>query len=356
MPAYVLEFYKLTPEDLRLPLEQRRKVLAAKMKPAGEDGKFPENSLTETADISLLEELMVVSFFCLILGGPPTAFFSGIYLLLFGTWTSLAVYGICMVVLAFHPLPKFYEGIIQSKFSLAIYKYFSFRMIMEDTEIANPDADAWVGASPPHGVLPIANVLSMLGINLFARPFVGGGASVVLNAPFLRYMSLFGGMVSVSASSIDKATTKGLCVGLCPDGIAGMFRTSDENEVVYLRNRMGLAKFALRTGKAIIPAYSIGNTKIFTPWFDPYGIMEFLSRRMQASILVFWGKWFLPVPHRYNITMLCGKPLREGKLEEKAITPERIKATHQRILDGITDIFDRHKAAVGWGETKIIFI
>ena len=46
----------------------------------------------------------------------------------------------------------------------------------------------------PHGVLPFANLLGMLGINSFSfvGTFVGAPASVVYRTPFLRYLTLLG--------------------------------------------------------------------------------------------------------------------------------------------------------------------
>eukprot|EP00466_Bigelowiella_natans_P010013 jgi/Bigna1/142098/aug1.67_g16806 len=321
--TFLMEFFKVPEDLLGMPLEERKKVCRKLMKSTKSPDGFPKGSLTESADISFLEEVMVVAFFSVMMGGPIISFFIGLYLIAYGSYLSWAKFMIVMAILAFHPIPKFYQGLIQSKFSLAIYKYFSFRMIIEDIEMSDQKNSAWVGASGPHGVLPIANIVSMLGINLFARPFVGGAASVVLNTPFLRYMSLFGGMVDVSGKTLQKTTGENLIgliiLGIVPDGIAGMFKTGKDDEVVFLQRRMGLAKFALRTGVTVVPAYSIGNTKIFTPWFDSLGIMEFLSRRAKASFLVFWGRWYLPIPRRYNITLLCGKAIKVEKMRNEDI-------------------------------------
>eukprot|EP00468_Gymnochlora_sp_CCMP2014_P007472 CAMPEP_0167761910 /NCGR_PEP_ID=MMETSP0110_2-20121227/12446_1 /TAXON_ID=629695 /ORGANISM="Gymnochlora sp., Strain CCMP2014" /LENGTH=227 /DNA_ID=CAMNT_0007648669 /DNA_START=389 /DNA_END=1072 /DNA_ORIENTATION=- len=227
---------------------------------------------------------------------------------------------------------------------------------MEDEAIIDALGDPWIGASPPHGVLPIANILSMMGVNLLSRSFVGGGASIVKYSPLLRYMSLLGGMVDVSAGSIKKTNDKGICVGIVPDGIAGMFETCDDAEVVLLKKRMGLAKYALKNGATLIPAYSFGNTEIYTPWFDKFGFMKALSRKLRMSILFFYGRFGLPIPHRANVTLICGIPIKVQQISPENIEQKDIEEVHEKLLKAIKTMFDKHKGALGRGNREIRFI
>ena len=71
-------------------------------------------------------------------------------------------------------------------------------------------------------------------------------------------------------------------------------------EDVALKDKKGLARFSLRTGIPIVPAYSLGNTAAMSCWHDgllfPKGpwIMEKLSRTFRASLFVPVGRWGLP--------------------------------------------------------------
>ena len=201
--------------------------------------------------------------------------------------------------------------------------------------------------------MPFANVLSIPGINSVPGiNFVGAPATVVMHTPFLRYFTIFPS-VPVSGESLQKATDAGLCVGIVPDGIAGIFRQNEHKEVVALKDRKGLARHALRTGTNILPAYSFGNTSCFSAWWDPYGYMERLSRKAQASIFIFWGRFFLPIPRRCQITMVYGDVIVVDKVE--APTQEQIDSVHQKILEGIRDCFEEHKASLGWGDRELEF-
>jgi 2-acylglycerol O-acyltransferase 2 len=120
-----------------------------------------------------------------------------------------------------------------------------------------------------------------------------------------------------------------------------------------LKERRGIARHALRTGTNVLPAYSFGNTAAFSSWWDPFGILERLSRKAQASIFFYWGRFFLPIPRRCQITMVYGDPIIVKKVENP--TKEQIHELHEQILAGIRKCFEDHKAALGWGDKELIF-
>ena len=68
-------------------------------------------------------------------------------------------------------------------FTLSLYKYFSYRFVWSgDAKEQCEKVPAWIGAGPPHGVLPFANVLSIPAINTFSfRHFVGVSSSTFLD-------------------------------------------------------------------------------------------------------------------------------------------------------------------------------
>mmetsp|Transcript_18515 Transcript_18515/g.45284 ORF Transcript_18515/g.45284 Transcript_18515/m.45284 type:complete len:237 (+) Transcript_18515:3-713(+) len=235
-----------------------------------------------------------------------------------------------------------------------MYKYYSYRFMwtgdMLDQAVAAAKKQGWVGAGVPHGVIPIANFLSMPAINEFLNvDFVGAPASVVFHTPFLRYLTIYGA-VDVSAKSLKKATLKGTCVGLVGDGIAGIF---SEGEVVALKNRKGLARFALKNGVTLIPAYSMGNTAIMTALYDSAGIMESLSRKLRMSFFIPVGRWGTVLPRRANVSMLLGPLVAPEQKEDPS--QEEIDAVHQQLLDGIEGCFNTHRGAHGWPDRQFSF-
>jgi len=253
-------------------------------------------------------------------------------------------------------------GMSTCKFTLALYKYFSYRMMWTDDAFEKCEgigSPGWIGVAGPHGVLPLANVLSMPALNAFTKVcFIGAGASVVFRTPFLRYMTCLGGACDVSSGSIKQQTFKGHCVGIVPDGIAGIFKNkgaSAQDEIMALKNRKGLARLSLKTGIPLVPAYSLGNTAVYKPWFDSYGIMERASRALKMSLFGLTGRFGLPVPQRANVTLLLGVPMLPAKIED-APSETDITKFHEELLANITTLFDEHKGPYGWGDRHMRFV
>lgn len=87
------------------------------------------------------------------------------------------------------------------------------------------------------------------------------------------------------------------------------------------------------------------------------GILEKLSRKSQTSLFLYWGRFFLPIPYRTNITMLFGAPIKIQKMDAgKQITQADIDAVHSKLLKAMETLFDEHKSALGWGHRKIRFV
>lgn len=353
---HALQAFSAPQELYALPTEERRAAIKKLTKSTGPEG-FPPKSLTSQASITLAEELLVMAVFLVVMGGPLFMFFAGLAVMLLGTWPLKVSFLVLAAVLGFHPLPgeAFNKMLIRSNFTTVLFKYFSYRFVWcDESADVNFEKSPWIGTGPPHGVLPFANLLSIPAINTFLGcPFVGSGASVVFHTPFLRYMTLWG-VVAVDRKSIEKAVSRGKCVGIVPDGVAGIFKTSSHKELVAMKDRKGIARLALRTGTPIVPAYSFGNTTAFSCWYDSFGILEFISRKAQASLFLYWGRFGLPIPRRVQVTMAFGRVIEVQKVENP--TEEQIDEVHQKIINATKQMFDLHKASLGWGDKEMEFV
>ena len=128
-------------------------------------------------------------------------------------------------------------------------------------------------------------------------------------------------------------------------------------ELVALKNRKGLARLMLRTGTALIPAYSMGNSSVFGVWHDKWGIMEALSRKLQVSLFIPYGRWGLPIPFRVNLTLLFGAPIRVQKVaDDTEPSQKQIDELHEQILDEMSDLFNTHKSSLGLQRQTLKFV
>jgi len=315
-------------------------------------GSWPANYFDE-APISFVEELVAIATLFFTIGGPIVWFFivlpASIY------FEYVLYYLVATVILALHPLPECSNFASRSYVIKCWYKYFSYRFVwVEDEREVAARCAPFIGAGVPHGVMPFANLLSVPALNTTSTySFVGCAASVVPRTPFLRYFTLLG-FTDASKKSIISHLDAGESAGIVADGIAGIFHCNNAEETVNLLNRKGIAKLALTVGVPIVPCYSIGNTECFTAVYDPWGYMEAASRKLQASIFFYWGKFGLPIPHRTKITMVAGRTIMVDKVENP--TEEEIDDVHQKLLTGIKQAFDMHKESLGWGHKTMVFV
>lgn len=254
------------------------------------------------------------------MGGPLFLVTTGLAAVFVGTWREKAAFLLLATTLAVHPLPapgsKLSRELMKSKLTQWMNKYFSYRLLWCDDDVQTARKSMpWIGVGPPHGVLPFANMLGIPAINeTLGCPFVGAAANVVFKTPGLRYLMAYG-CVTADRKDMVKALGRGQCVGILPDGVAGIFRTNKHRELVAMKDRKGLARLALRTGTPLIPVYSFGNTAAFSCWYDRWGILESISRKVQASFFLYWGRCFLPIPYRVQITMAIGKLIEVPQVE-----------------------------------------
>jgi 2-acylglycerol O-acyltransferase 2 len=167
---HVLPMYAALPSTLGLPDDERRAVVASMVKHAGPDG-FPRDSLAQLAPMVWYEELIVALAMLVWLGGPMVWAFGSVLALALGSNRLRVGVLILSAALAFHPMPgaRFSAYLRSSRFALWLYKYFSYRFVWCDDDYEKASqGKPWIGAGPPHGVLPFANVLSIPAINTFA--------------------------------------------------------------------------------------------------------------------------------------------------------------------------------------------
>ena len=194
--------------------------------------------------------------------------------------------------------------------------YFDFETAFEFTDDdvrdmlkKNPDRK-FILASQPHGVLSFCGMSAAA----MADPDIGrihtAAASVLLSTPILKNVMGIFGLVDASRKSLQKHFQKpGIdgCIVIYVGGIAELFKSSLDEERLFLSERKGFIKLALREGVDVVPAYLFGNTNVLSVL--KHGPLADLSRKIQVSLTYVWGKWYLPIPRdtkvRKYLMFLC---------------------------------------------------
>ena len=124
--------------------------------------------------------------------------------------------------------------------------------------------------------------------------FRGLAASAALSMPIFRQLLRGVGAIDASRPSATKALNKGLTVGISTGGVAEVFETDNDDEVIILRERTGLIKLAIRTGAALVPCYLFGNTKLLSLWAGGsvgFELLRTISRKIGFALIFFFGRF-----------------------------------------------------------------
>eukprot|EP00727_Mastigamoeba_balamuthi_P001623 m51a1_g11458 putative mono- or diacylglycerol acyltransferase (768) ;mRNA; r:1297-4143 len=299
--------------------------------------------------------LVTMSAFALLLLSVPVAFVLSPVFLITGRFLAFAVVTVPLVVLSIWPRKLRQNHAVVSCPVWSLWReYFQFGLLTEFDRPLDPDR-RYIFAEVPHGVFPVGLLLaSSLIFNhdlmpvFGTRPAVAAVADVVLALPVWRQVFGMLGVVSASRKSLERVSkTHNICI--VPGGVAEMAITSHDAERVYLKKRKGFVKFALRHGFDLVPCFHFGNSQIIH--MHESRLLQWLSRKLRFSLLLFWGRWGLPIPYPAHILEVVAPPIHVERVEEP--TEQQINELHDRFVKELIALFERHKHRVGWTDRTL---
>ena len=179
---------------------------------------------------------------------------------------------------------------------------------------------------------------------------------MALKMPLLRHYLGYLGIIPATSKVLQNYIEKeGASIGISSGGVAEIFETNaKDGEVIFMKDRKGFVKLALRTGTTIVPCYIFGNTKIMDVFYDPYGVLQNLSRYLKFGLCLLYGRFGLPIMKRKSILGVTGYPIYVPKLPEEKITKELIDHYHNLFMEELDSTFEEFKHVYGWSEKKLI--
>lgn len=293
--------------------------------------------------------LLTVSLYCgtvhLLLLLAAASFLSRAALLtLLGLWATVLLPVRCL-------WPAFVS--MRNPIFTAWRRYFRYSVIIDaDIELRNKK---YVIAEWPHGVFPLSQLIAVSLADMCwpGHPVYFLAADSVFRVPLWRHLISWAGGASATAASFRRLLTKG-SVGLVPDGIAGMFLSEDDCEVIKIKERKGFVRIAVEAGADILPCFHFGNSRLFK--FGPRS-WERVARRHRVALGLMFGRWGLPLalPNRVPLMMAIGAPIEVRQLSRDDPGFEAaVDAAHGALIRAMVDLYDRHKHEYGWGDRPLV--
>lgn len=268
------------------------------------------------------------------------------------SWPTIVLGLPILISLGMPDTAKFMSGAVFRSWPMRqVPKYFEFEEYHEctDQELAASKKNYIFGAHP-HGVFSFCGVCAFISsVNhptgfgpTLAAKVPTAAASVLKVFPILKdVLGLFGVLAADSKTLAKRLAKEGgsgsffLYIG----GMAELFRSSPKREAVFLQNRKGFIKLAMRAGADVIPVYLFGNTTVLVALTA--GPLAELSRKLGVSVTLFWGRFGLPMPKRVRITYARGRPLGLPHIAEP--TEADINEWHTKYCEAVKVLFDRYK-------------
>lgn len=266
-----------------------------------------------------------------------------IVFILRGSYVAGAILA-AFIYLTVIPLPKTHWNDFMYGYLFDVWReYFQFETDLSLVEGKLTDDKKFMFFEYPHGIFPVGQFVSASVIREVTpnKMICGTAADIVLKFPLMRQVMSWIGTRSAQRKSIAKIYSEGHHCAVCVGGIAEMYLISPEKEEIFLLKRKNTIKTAIQEGAHIVPAFFFGNTRLFNI-AGASGSNSFLSqfsRKIRASIVLFYGRHYLPVPFRHPIRASFGEVV-EVKQNDNP-TDEEIQEVMDRVKKSLEGVYAR---------------
>ncbi|CAH0368606.1 unnamed protein product [Pelagomonas calceolata] len=175
-------------------------------------------------------------------------------------------------------------------------------------------------------------------------------APVLFRIPLLRQILLgFGCATPATKRRMCDLMNRGIDFGILPGGMHEVALYEKGRDRIY--TRPGFVKYALQYGVCLLPAFTFGESDLYTNLRAPLyrSICEFTLSRFGFIIPVFWGpRWWCPLLPRDDVALhtVVAEPVHLPKIANP--TRSDVEKFHGAYVTALTRLYDTHKAQFGY--------
>jgi len=138
---------------------------------------------------------------------------------------------------------------------------------------------------------------------------------------------------------------------MIPGGFSEATISSLNVDRVFLRERKGFVKYALKYGYSLTPCYIFHESGLYWNLQGIWGPRLWLNRFGIPGVVPFgrWSCFFLPRNEHLNIVV--GRALNLPRIEKP--TREQVAEYHEKYVLTLIDLFNRHKASYGKAQSTL---
>jgi hypothetical protein len=231
-----------------------------------------------------------------------------------------------------------------------MHKWFPHVDIIYEGE---PPVDKTIFCSHPHGVFSVGTALLLDDLNYRKLDDDTNTTRevVLVAAPFLRWCNpifkCLTDLVGIHIHGAGKTEFRellesGKSFTLVPGGFSEATITCVGKERIYINDRKGFIKYALRAGYSLTPVYVFGESDLY---HNPQSMLQerlYLNTfRFQIPGVLPFGHPLAPLaPRRVPLRIVCGRPLQLPLITDP--TEDDIHAYHAQYVEAVEDLYNRH--------------
>ena len=245
----------------------------------------------------------------------------------FSIWSLSTIILLLLVIVSLIPINhKPQMWFLKSRIWKIWHEYFDYGYDFDTIQGKLDLQQRYLFWEAPHGIWPMGPFLSCLlipeltGVPWESKMVCGTGADAVFMFPIVRHIMSWLGTHTANRKSFSKIFKNGYWGAVVAGGIAEMFLGTTFNEGIYIKKRFGTVKMAIQEGAHIIPTFFFGNSRLFHVVGGESGdgkhvsylgkVLQSLSRSLKVSLVIFYGRHFLPVPLRVPLKMVTGNIIK----------------------------------------------
>jgi hypothetical protein len=270
-----------------------------------------------------------------------------LYALAVGAWDGLLTFMSLWLLGGVVKLPSI-PGLLDITYQGLASWFKSFSIRFEDTRVDShpPATSRTIYCYHPHGLFSIGAGLLAAELRMKGEPVAMVASSHMrwFNPVLKLLLDLVGiELIGASAKDVQAAMRKGdksliLVIG----GYEEAVMTRRGFERLFLKERLGFVKYAIRYGYSLTPVYAFGENDMYHCTSVGEGIRDWLAR-WKIPVVLFYGDSHFPMlPCRCEsaLDLVVGSPLMINKVTNPTVP--YLRAVHAEYINALAELYYRN--------------